>query len=251
MLALGVTGPGDVAYVTGSSSVIVGLSRDLVLDAGHRYLVTPLVLADGWGLEMDLLTTGSAVNWLARLVRLGRRGEAGVMELAATADDDAGGVRFVPSLGPGEQGALWDPELRGTLLGLSLAHGPAEIARALVEGILFESRRCLDVLAQNGLPPAPIRLAGAGGSSPFFRQCLADLSGREVLYAVDDERPFSALGAALVAAEATGAAPQDPGAWAGPMHRTAPNPARRAHWEARWREQRELVAGLQHLYRAK
>jgi xylulokinase len=248
MVALGVDAPGDVAYITGTSSVIVGVSDDLLVDTGHRYLITPLARSSRWGLEMDLLSTGSAVRWMSRLLRLGSHGEARLMELAAAAPPEADEVRVLPFLGGGEQGALWDPDLRGTLLGLDLSHGAAELARGLVNGIVFESRRCLDVLEQNGLPRSPIRIAGEGASAPFFRRRLADVSGRSVLFARDPERPFSALGAARVAAGALGCSHAEDSAWSGPLELTEPDVTRRDEWERRWTEHRRAVERVQQLY---
>jgi xylulokinase len=248
MLALGVDAPGDVACITGTSSVIAGVSEDLLVDPRHRYLVTPLARSARWGLEMDLLSTGSAVRWMSRLLRLGVHGEARLMELAASAPPEADGVRVLPFLGGGEQGALWDPDLRGTVLDLSLAHNPAALARGLVDGIVFESCRCLDVLEQNGLPRSSIRIAGAGASAAFFRRRLADASGRSVLFARDPERPFSALGAARVAAGAIGCPPAEDSAWSGPLELTVPDSTQRDEWERRWTEYRNAVECVQRLY---
>jgi xylulokinase len=259
MLALGATRPGDVAYVTGTSTVIAAVSGWLTLDAARRCLVTPLAGADGWGLEMDLVSTGSAVGWLARLLGLGRGGERKLMELAAEGaatrhprggpEDESLLPSFLPFLGGGEQGALWDPDLRGSILGLDLSHGPADLAAALVEGIVLESCRCLDVFEQNGLAPAPLRAAGAGASSPFLRRQLADASGRDVLFPADAERSFSALGAALIAARALGEGPADAGAWAGPMERTTSDPSRAAWWKHRRMRHDDAVERLGELYR--
>ena len=248
MFALGVSAPGEVAYITGTSSVIVGVSEELLVDARHRYLVTPLARSTHWGLEMDLLSTGSAVRWMSKLLKLGAHGEARLMELAASAPREADEVRVLPFLGGGEQGALWDPDLRGAVLDLGLSHGPAELARGLVNGIVFESRRCLDVLEQNGLSRSPIRIAGTGASAAFFRQRLADVSGRPVLFARDPERPFSALGAARVAADALGCSPAEDSAWSGSLELTEPDATQRDEWERRWTKHRGAVECLQQLY---
>ena len=255
MLALGATRPGDVAYITGTSTVIAAVSGRLTLDAARRCLVTPLAGADGWGLEMDLVSTGSAVAWLARLLGLGRGGVRKLMELSAegatTRYTRRGGSppSFLPFLGSGEQGALWDPDLRGSILGLDLSHGPADLAAALVEGIVLESCRCLDVFEQNGLAPAPLRAAGAGASSPFLRRQLADASGRDVLFPADPERSFSALGAALIAARSLGEGPVDADAWAGPMEHTTSDPSRAAWWKHRRMRHDDAVERLGELYR--
>jgi len=260
MLALGATAPGDIAYITGTSTVIAGVSKEFVTDAEARCLVTPLATGDGWGLEMDLVSTGSAVSWLARLLRLGRGGEGKLMELAAAAgagDAEPPDVAtrqndpplFLPFLGRGEQGALWDPDLRGAVVGLDLAHSSADLALALMDGIVIESCRCLDVLEKNGLPPAPVRASGAGVASVFFRRRLADASTRDVLSPRDPERPVSALGAALLARTALDGAPEDPAAWTGPMERTASDRSRRACWKRRRRQHDDTVACLSELHR--
>ncbi len=194
-LGIGVTEPGEVAYLAGTSTVILSLSSELVLDPEHRYLVTPLASGDGWGLEMDLLSTGSAIQWLATLLSVP---EDRLLELAsAVAPGMPTLPTFLPYLAPGEQGALWDAELSGSVVGLDLSHGSAELGRALLNGILVESRRCLAALdAVTG--SGPVRLAGytTGGG---FGQELSDATGRPVVVTDDRGRDASALGAALLA----------------------------------------------------
>ena len=93
--------------------------------------------SDGWGVEMDLLTTGSAVRgWRACCARpdRGRAGRAGGERRARRR-----GPVLLPYLAPGEQGALWDPSLRGAVVGLTSATAGRTLARALVDGIVLES----------------------------------------------------------------------------------------------------------------
>ena len=190
--------------MAGTSTVLLGVADRLVIDPGHRYLITPLAGIDGWGFEMDLLTTGSAFHWLAGLLREAGGDEAALMAMAARVEPGAGGLSFLPYLAPGEQGALWDPLLSGSLFGLSLGHGAAEVARALVDGIVLESRRCLAVLEQAGLPRGPVCVAGGSAVDPSFRRQLADACRRDVVYAADGESEYSAIGAAVLAAVAVG-----------------------------------------------
>ena len=198
--ALGARRPGDVAIVAGTSSVVMGVADGPRLDPGHRYLITPLA-REGWGLEMDLVSTGSAVGWLTAL--LGRAGETSVLAMAARAEPGARGVSFLPFLGAGEQGALWDPSLRGTLAGLTLSHEPADVARALLEGIVLETRRCVDVLAEVTESAGEVAVAGWMSADPV-PQWLADATGRTVHASTGGSGGASALGAALIAAGAAG-----------------------------------------------
>lgn len=229
-LGLGASSPGQVAYVAGTSTVILGVAAEPKLDERHRFLVTPLAEPGRWGLEMDLLATGSAVRWLAGLLG-GGLDEAGVVALAARTDPAAAPV-VLPYLSPGEQGALWDPDLRGTIAGLTLGHGREHLARGLVNGIVLESRRCLDVLDAAGAFGASLLVAGGSAVEPSFRADLADATGRQVLAPDRDDTDFSAFGAARLAAQAIGSPlPADARPHA---QLTQPDPGRRAMWDELW-----------------
>ena len=201
VLGLGVDAPGDVVIIAGTSTVILGLSDDLALDDEHRFLVTPLAL-DGYGLEMDLLATGSGLAWLATL--LGVADASAVQALAQTedpADDDV--PTFLPYVAPGEQGALWDPMLTGALDGLTVRTTPAHLARAFASGLVCETRRCLGVLDEKTPRRGVVHFSGQGVDAAALRE-LADASGREV-HACGGAVPHSAAGAAAIAAIACGA----------------------------------------------
>jgi len=113
----------------------------------------------------------------------------------------------LPYLSPGEQGALWDPDLRGTITGLTLAHDRRHIARGLVNGIIMESRRCLGVLDQTAAFGTDLLVAGGGAQAASFRADLASATGRRVIMPSGDEADFSALGAAALAAQSVGQRP--------------------------------------------
>jgi len=228
-LGLGVRHPGQVAYIAGTSNVIMGVADRVVLDPGHRFLVTPLAEPGGWGLEMDLLATGSAISWLAGLFGTGMD-EAALVALAAGVDPrDAPLV--LPYLGPGEQGALWDPRLRGAFVGLELSHGRRHLARGLVNGIVLESRRCLAALAETGQSGREIRVAGGSAADPVFRADLADATGCRVGMPGGHGADCSARGAALLAALAIDGARPGPEP-AGPA--AEPDPDRAAAWDGLW-----------------
>jgi xylulokinase len=197
---LGATSPGDVAYIAGTSTVILGHSDELLLDLHKRYLVTPTA-GDGFGMEMDLLATGAAHDWLVNLFDM-PGGAAEIATLAATVSASAHPL-FLPYLTPGEQGALWDPRLTGTLHGVTLRTGRAEIARALVSGIIIESRRAIGVLSDafGSRQSGDIMISGSSASTPAFQQDLADATQRNVL-SQPQTTDHSAIGAAYLSARA-------------------------------------------------
>jgi xylulokinase len=230
-LGLGVREPGQVAYIAGTSNVILGISGRLVLDPAHRFLVTPLAEPGRWGVEMDLLATGSAITWLAGLLG-GDLTAAGLVELAARTDPAHAPV-LLPYLSPGEQGALWDPLLRGAVVGLDLSHGREHLARALVNGIILESRRCLAVLDETGGFGRAVEVAGGSAADPSFRADLADATRRLVSMPRDDDTDHSARGAALIAARATDGGWPD-GAFPPPGAAAEPDDARAKLWDELW-----------------
>jgi xylulokinase len=194
-LGLGLTRPGQVAYIAGTSNVILALSDTPVIDPLHRHLVTPMAGVSGWGLEMDLLATGSAHDWLAGLLT---GGDHEALAVLAAEVNPADAPIFLPYLLPGEQGARWDPKLTGVVAGLHLAHGPGHLARGLLSGIIAESRHCLTLL-ETAAGPGEIFLAGGGASA--LAADLADATGRTVVPPDPARTDSSAIGAAMIAAD--------------------------------------------------
>lgn len=195
---LGVTSAGTIGVIAGTSTVIIGYTDVLRFDPESRYLVTPMVTG-GYGVELDLMATGSAFAWLAGLFGLDGGAEE-LAELAADADLDESPL-VLPYFGPGEQGALWDPSLSGLAEGLTLRTTRAQWARGLMAGIVLEAARCVAVVREaqgdGDGAGAIIQLTGSGASERF-RQDLADATGFRVRYD-PGESDHSALGAALFA----------------------------------------------------
>jgi sugar (pentulose or hexulose) kinase len=247
-VGLGVEQPGQIAYVAGTSTVILGVSDRLVLDPQHRFLVTPLAEPGCWGLEMDLLATGSALRWLAELLGDGLS-ESDLIAIAAkVAPEDAPVV--LPYLSPGEQGALWDPALRGTVAGLTFGHGRQQLARGLLNGILLESRRCLSVLDATAPFGRELLVAGGSATEPSFRADLADATGRTVIMPDSRNSDYSALGAAVLAARAAGATPQVRPGPADPGQVHQPDPDRAETWRRVYASYEQTRLAITSHYRA-
>jgi len=202
--AMGGLATGTACITMGSSTVILDAVREARLDPSMRYLLTPHVQPGWFGREMDLLATGTGHEWLSRLLGF-KHGE--LDHRAAQSMPGARGLVFSPYLAGGEQGALWDSSLRGALSGLGLQHEPADLARAFLEGVGFEIRRCLDVLAESEAVRQVVlsgHLAGHGSSL----QLLTDILHRPIVVEPSDSP--AACGAALLAWQMAGVA-VDPG----------------------------------------
>lgn len=192
--AVGATEPRDAAYLTGSSTIMLRRVEAAVVDSRHRYLLTPT--AEGsLAAEMDLLATGSGIGWMTTLLAA----PSGQVAGAAAIDPFEPGLPLMLGyLAPGEQGALWDDGLTGTVTGLTLAHSGAHLVRALTTAIVVESARCMGVFESAFGGIGTIRAGGPGLARPMA-QDLADACGTRV--AVFRDCPsYAAYGAAQLAA---------------------------------------------------
>jgi xylulokinase len=184
---------GTASVMMGSSTIVIDALTEATLDPATRYLLTPHVAPGWYAREMDLLASGTGYAWLSGLFGWA----PGTLDHhAATSVPGAHGLTFTPYLAHGEQGALWNPDLRASITGLGLRHTAGDVARAFLEGINFEIRRCLDVLAETR-PVDRVVLSGAMTERPASVALLADLLDRPI--------ELSRLGSAAAAGAALGA----------------------------------------------
>jgi xylulokinase len=132
--------------------------------------------------------------------------------LAGTAAPGSDGLFFHPYL-LGERCPHWDGSLRGSFFGLSLAHGPQHLARAVLEGIAYSLKDAASVFSERerGLDARVMTVVGGGAKSTILTRIVCDVFGQPVQVNPDAD---SAYGAALLALESMGMLPrpQDPGA---------------------------------------
>lgn len=102
----------------------------------------------------------------------------------------------------GERTPHLDPDCRGVFFGLSAIHTRQHLIRAVIEGVTYSLRDCVDILREMGLHIKEMRACGGGGSSPFWRQMLADVFRCEIRASLSREGP--ALGAAILAGVGAG-----------------------------------------------
>jgi len=134
--------------------------------------------------------------WAAAL--LGLADAAAVTALAMQAPADAPPLLFLPALA-GTRAPDWQPHARAVLLGLAPAHGPADIARAVLEGVAFADRDLL-----GGLDFDRLVLTGGGARADAWCQIRADILGHDVHCASGES---GLLGAAAIAWTGLGAYP--------------------------------------------
>lgn len=245
-----VTGAGDTACAafaagidrSGARLVTLGTTH-VVTDHGTApvedqvHLQRAYVRRGQW-LRHGASNGGLSLSVAARILGYGAGGAAvSTMvdrALAADADKIAGAPFFIPHVRP-ERAPFWLEEARSGFVGLTADTDETSMAWAAVEGVLFVDRMIWDSYPHPS-PREPL-LAGDTSGGGGFAQLAADIFGRP--FTVSTESHLPALGAAMLAAEATGAAIRPE------QHtlRVEPRPLPAALVERRWRAFRRARDG--------
>jgi xylulokinase len=198
-LGAGLVGDEVVGDVVGTAEPIGATTRSAIRDP-ERLVETHFHAPDGlWLVQNPGFVSGGSIRWCCELLGIARADE--FFELAASAPPGADGVLFLPCLG-GATTPAWNDAARGAFSGLSLSHGPAHIARAVVEGCVFAFRDVVDQIGSLGIATDEVRVVGGGARSAFWCQLKADVSGRTLRCVRGDHA--TAQGAAMLAGVANG-----------------------------------------------
>ena len=103
----------------------------------------------------------------------------------------------------GERTPHLDANARGVFFGLSAMHQKRDLLRAVMEGVTYSLRDCVEVFREMQISVSDMMACGGGGSSPLWRQMLADLFDCPIQTTHSKEGP--ALGVAILAMVGTGA----------------------------------------------
>jgi glycerol kinase len=199
--------PGDVKSTYGTGCFALVHTGDVPPVSRNRLLATCASRLAGkpqYAVEGSIFVAGAVVQWLRD--GLGLIGQSAEIENLAQRAGEADGLYFVPAF-TGLGAPYWDPDARGAILGLTRNAGAAEIARAALDAVCFETRDLLEAMAKDmasaniGAPKA-LKVDGGMVRNDWFCQRLADLTGLTV------ERPqvaeTTAMGAAYLAGLAAG-----------------------------------------------
>jgi xylulokinase len=197
-IGAGLVAPGRFINVLGTAEVTGALHPKPVIDPGR--LVETHAFIDGqYYIENPGWLSGGALAWFRDTFSLADFEQ--LTKLAGDAPPGADGVTFFPALS-GAMTPEWIASARGAFYGLTPSHGVAHLSRALLEGLAFAMRDVLDRVKALGIDVQALRIVGGGARSALWTQIRADLVG------LPAETPrhtdTSALGAALLAAKASG-----------------------------------------------
>jgi xylulokinase len=190
--------PGVVMVSIGTSGVVFTAAERPAIDRRGRLHAFCHAVPGLWHVMGVMLSAGGSFGWLASTLG---KSEEHLSDAAERSPAGAGGLIFLPYLS-GERTPHADPLARGAFVGLTSGHGPGDLARAVMEGVAFGLRDCLELVRGLSLPIEEVRLIGGGARSPLWRQIVADVFGLPILGLEAEEG--AAYGAALLAGVGAG-----------------------------------------------
>ncbi|HKA92971.1 MAG TPA: glycerol kinase GlpK [Acidimicrobiia bacterium] len=201
---------GQACFETGMSKNTYGTGSFVLVNLGptHPPPTEGLLTSVGWDLggevtyvmEGAIFVTGAAIQWLRD--GLGIIGDAAETGPLAAGVDDSGGVVFVPAF-TGLGSPWWDPYARGSVFGLTRGSDRAQIARAVVESMAWQTRDVVDAITSAaGTKISELRVDGGASVMDVLCRFQADVLGVPVRRPTVKET--TALGAAYLAGLAEG-----------------------------------------------
>jgi xylulokinase len=194
-LGVGVTGPGPVSVVLGTSGVVFGVLERYEADPEARVHVFCHAVPGTWHAMGVMLSAAGSLQWLHDAVAPGETFDALVAE-AERWPPGCEGLRFAPYLA-GERTPHADPDARGAFVGLSLRHDRGALVRAVLEGVAYGLRDSLELLRALGVHPEVGRISGGGARSALWQEIVAAVLDLPLETVAVEEG--AAYGAALLA----------------------------------------------------
>jgi FGGY-family pentulose kinase len=206
MLGLNVCRPGETAFITGSSTLVLPVTdRDVAVPGifgPHPDCVVPGLFV----MEGGQVSSGSILKWwndqISGPMNPADSTHAAMMRRAEAIPLGADGLVAL-DFWQGNRNPYTDYDLQGAIWGLTLKHTPDHILRALLESIAFGTENILRVLAEGGVPISSMTACGGSTRSRFTLQMHADVSGLPI--AVTKVSEATVFGAAIAAAVGFGA----------------------------------------------
>ena len=255
----GVVRTGRAFTTIGTSGVVFAHTDRMELDPLGRVHTFCCAVPGCWQVMGVTQAAGLSLRWFRDEFCCGERDAASMLgtdpydimtQEAALSPIGANRLLYLPYL-MGERTPHLDPDCRGAFIGLSASHTRRDLIRAVLEGVSYSLRDCMEIIRGMGVPVDDMTACGGGGSSAFWRRMLADLYGCPV--AVSSSKESAAIGAAILAGVGAGAYPDVPSACDRLLSKKLveqPNPEASAAYEPYYQLYRTLYAALREPNRA-
>jgi xylulokinase len=199
-VGVGADRPGVLSVVLGTSGVVLAPLPAYAHDPVARVHAFCHAVPGAWQAMGVMLSAAGSLQWFHE--RLAP--DTPFSRLVDEADawrPGSGGLVFLPYLA-GERTPHADPDARGAFVGLELRHDRGALVRAVLEGVAFGLRDCLDLLRTLGVDARTARVSGGGARSRLWLRIVASVL--DVPLELTESEEGSALGAALLGGVAGG-----------------------------------------------
>lgn len=206
----GVVEDGKAFTTIGTSGVVFAHTSNISIDPKGRVHTCCAAVPDSWHVMGVTQGAGLSLKWFRDNFCNAEKETAALMGVdeyylmdkeAETVPVGANRLLYLPYL-MGERTPHLDPDARGTFFGLSAMHTKKDMLRAVLEGVSYSLRDCVEVFREMNINVSDMMACGGGGTSPLWRSMLADLYNCPVKTVVSKEGP--ALGVALLATVGAG-----------------------------------------------
>jgi xylulokinase len=194
----GIVEAGAVSCTLGTSGVVFAQMEHVAYDSLGRVHTFCHAVPGKWHVMGVTQGAGLSLQWFRNRLAPERDYHALTAE-AATSPAGAQGLFWLPYL-MGERTPHLNATARGGWIGIMARHTRADLARAILEGVSYSQKDCLDIIEELGIEVTGVRASGGGARSAFWRQLLADILNKRVITLATQEG--SAYGAALLALSA-------------------------------------------------
>jgi len=191
----GIVETGIVSCTIGTSGVVFAHTDSPAYDPQGRIHTFCHAVPGKWHVMGVTQGAGLSLQWFRNQLVQGAEYDTLTAE-AMRSPAGAQGLFWLPYL-MGERTPHLDATCRAAWIGLTAKHSRADLIRAVLEGVAYSQKDCLEIIEKTGVPVSKVRLSGGGAKSPFWRQMFADVFNRPVTTLETQEG--SAYGAALLA----------------------------------------------------
>lgn len=246
-ISVGVIHPGDLMMMYGTTTFFI-LLLDKLAPPNETLWQTPYAFPGLYDFEAGMATTGALTRWfrdnfaqqeLAAQKAGGPNAYAVLTKEAEAVPPGSEGLVILPYFS-GERTPLNDPQARGIIAGLSLAHGRGHLYRAILEAIAYGVAHNMEAMRAAGARPRRAVAVGGGAKAELLLQIVSDVTG------IEQELPAQTIGAsygdAFLAGLATGlvSLADLETQWVRMARRFVPDPQRQALYQEYYRIYRAL-----------
>ena len=206
----GIVKEGIISSTIGTSGVVFAHMDDIEIDMKGRVHTFCHAVPGCWHVMGVTQGAGLSLKWFRDNFCIEEMRTADLMDTdpyilmdkeAENIPAGSEGVIYLPYL-MGERTPHLDPNAKAVFFGISAAHTKAHMVRAVLEGVVYSLRDCIEIIRGMGINAAQVRASGGGGKSPLWRQMQADMFKTEICTINSSEGP--ALGVAILAGVASG-----------------------------------------------